>query len=139
MKPILTVLLLILSSTVFGQWTKILEDQSRTIYYSSDRTKKEGQIVTTWVKSQPKGERVASLINYYKKAYPTYANEINKLSFIVQKDEYNCNKQVYRTIGIILYDKNLNVIVQNFEGEPSDWQEIPPGSIVEKIFQTICN
>lgn len=141
MKPILTVLLLILSSTVFGQkWEVIYESATQTIYYNSERTTKIGNIITTWTKSVYKGEMLEKVRKLHKDAVKgsSYSSNYDNFNYVVQKVQIDCSD--YKTITLTLVDYNEDgSIINNVQMDNPNWTESLPGTVGEQSCMNVCS
>lgn len=130
---IILVLLASWCSAAFGapeRWQKLVEDDDLT-YYIDDRSILHTRTGTTlfWVK------QVSRTKDFLKEQY-----KMNDLEYILFNYEIDCEKGMYKSRGLIYYDRNGNQIDKQVpvSVDMSDAEPIPPESIMEIIQDHVC-
>jgi hypothetical protein len=112
-----------------GGWEfrSVANDGSWAVFSSTHQLKREGQLVTIWMR--------------HEYAEPQTGDDGQYLS-AVEKEEYDCKKQKSRTLMIVYYaSNNIQGTQQTEEEDPKTaaWSAIIPGTRDETSFLWACN
>ena len=127
MKKILVLLLLMVSTNVFAEWTWFDDSAGGVGFYIDYETiKKKGHKVKMWSLLDSKTVKKSSGGKEY-------------LS-VVMRQEYNCEEETSRQLDFYLYSGNMKqgeivYSITNIKDEPIS---ILPGSIDEGLFKIAC-
>ena len=126
MKKILILLLLMVSTSVFAEWTRVTEsaDGDITAYADSETIKRKGSKVKMWSMNDYK--TVHSLDN---------GGYLSGASY----DEYDCKGGTKRMLDLYLYSGNMRQGDIVYSSTTKDEAiSILPGSILESLFKIAC-
>jgi len=124
MRSFLFIILISLSSTVFGEWTQVYRDD-RVINYVDYSTKvKVGNNIKIWRK------------NIYLKPLVTNLGEIFSTNDF---DEIDCNEKRYRTISYEAYSDVLQQKLVQKLTYNGDWNYFRPDSVGYQEVKVICS
>ena len=128
MKKILVLLLLMVSTNVFAEWTRVdnSPDGNMIVYIDYETIKKKGNKVKIW-----------SLIDFktvQKSSYGKY------LSF-VSRNEYDCEEETRRMLDLYSYSGNMRDGEQVYSQSniKDEGTSIIPVSIDEVLFKIACS
>ena len=128
MKKILILLLLMVSTNVFAEWTRVGGNAvfGMTTYVDFGTFKKKGNKVKIWY-----------LLDFKK--VQTY----EKIKFLskLTRNEYDCEEETRRTLDIHLYSGNMEqgVVVFSSTNIKLEAESIIPGSISEGLLKIACS
>jgi hypothetical protein len=129
MKKLTLLLLLLVSTNVFAEWTKVgvTSDGTTTVYVDFKTIKKKGHKVKMWYLLDDKTAKISTIDNarYFSS---------------VAHDEFSCDEDTLRQLDIFWYSGNMrrgDIIYssQNIKSEPLS---IPPESINELFYKIAC-
>ena len=126
MKKVLVLLLLMVSTNVFAEWTKSGESKDAFFYVDYGTIKKKGNKVKMWTMYDYKtvkmieNDRYLSMVNY---------------------DEYDCEKETVKWLDYYFYSGNMRTgeIVGSSTNIKKEPFSIMPGSIDETLFKITCS
>ena len=128
MKKVLVLLLLMVSTSVFAEWTRVAgtPDGDITAYADSETIKRKGSKVKMWSMNDYK--TVHSLDN---------GGYLSGASY----DEYDCEGGTRRMLDLYLYSGNMRSgdIVYSSNNIKDEATSILPGSIDETLFKITCS
>ena len=129
MKKILVLLLLMVSTNVFAEWTRVTEsaDGDMTAYIDFGTIKRKGNKVKMWVFTDFK--TVQKVENY------RYLSEMRRY-------EYDCKEETSRQLDIYFYSGNMKqgeIVVSAKNIKIDEATSILPGSIDETLFKITCS
>ncbi|MDR4513430.1 surface-adhesin E family protein [Nitrosomonas sp.] len=129
MKKILIILILmLLSSPAWAEWTEIGEDENEgayIVYADLTSVQSAGGRVKMWVLYDYKGEQKASGTNFLSKK--------------IRRD-YNCREAGIRTLAFSLFSWNMEKgeLLRSYN-QPQQWERVPPGSMKEIEWKVACD
>ena len=128
MKKVLVLLLLMVSTSVFAEWTRVAgtPDGDITAYADSETIKRKGSKVKMWSMNDYK--TVHSLDN---------GGYLSGASY----DEYDCEGGTRRMLDLYLYSGNMRSgdIVYSHKNIKEEAESIIPQSILESLFKIACS
>ena len=128
MKKVLVLLLLMVSTSVFAEWTRVAEsaDGDMTAYIDFGTIKRKGDKVKMWSMNDYK--TVHSLDN---------GGYLSGASY----DEYDCEGGTRRMLDLYLYSGNMRSgdIVYSHKNIKEEAESIIPQSILESLFKIACS
>jgi len=127
MKKLTLLLLLMVSTSVFAEWTRVAgtPDGDITAYADSETIKRKGSKVKMWSMNDYK--TVHSLDN---------GGYLSGASY----DEYDCEGGTRRMLDLYLYSGNMRSgdIVYSHKNIKEEAESIIPQSILESLFKIAC-
>lgn len=127
MNKILVLLLLMVSTNVFAEWTAVSESANgiATVYVDFETIKKKGNKVKIW-----------DLLDL--KTAQKFEND--RYLSTIQRMEYDCEEETGRTLDYYLYSGNMRngEIVYSSKNIKDEPKSILPGSIDEGLFKIAC-
>jgi hypothetical protein len=121
MKYAVSLLLLTSAMTAHADFKLFGQSRENTSYYDADSIKRSGPMVSVWTLTE------------YRQA--------EKAGFLSTRShkELDCKKQQDRTLQYIAYaeNKGQGQVVGGIN-EPSDWQDIAPGTRNSRLLQMVC-
>lgn len=131
---VMLALLTLWCSTSYGaadRWQKLVEDDDLA-YYIDERSILHTRTGTTvfWVKQMSRTK------DFLKKQY-----QMNNLDYILFNYEIDCEKGMYKSRGLIYYDREGTQIDKQvpLSVDMSDAEPIPPESIMEIVQDYVCS
>jgi hypothetical protein len=126
MVKILTIFMLLLISTnVFAEWTYIGNSDNFNSYVDMKTIRNKGNKAKMWY------------LFDYKTAQITSQN--NEFWSALAIDEYDCTDGTSRTLSVSFLSGKMNIGQVVFKNDiKGEFKEIPPGSIIERIFKIAC-
>jgi hypothetical protein len=123
-KVLLALLLALVSTSARAAWTLAGGNDESTSYVDMTTINKKGDLVTMWYLvdfKSPKGE---------SKKYLSTNGE----------DEYDCKKELYRTIAIFNMSEKMGkgAVVDSFVTKSIEWKPIQPQSIAHILWDVAC-
>ena len=129
MKKILVLLLLMVSTNVFAEWTRVTEsaDGDMTAYIDYGTIKKKGNKVKMWhlqdykaVQESAEGKGYLSGASYH---------------------EYDCEEETRKMLDLYLYSGNIGdgEITNSYQNIKGEAKSILPRSIDETLFKAACS
>ena len=124
MKKVLVLLLLMVSTNVFAEWTEVGgNDGDMTAYFDIQNIKRKGDKVKMW-----------SLFDYKTVQKNSYGIYLSQLS----RNEYDCEEETGRLIDASLYLRNMlmgGVVdsMSNMKNEPTSIQPLTTEQLLFKI------
>jgi len=124
MRPLVFILLCAICANAWAHWTRIASHDEADVYADRTGIVKQGALVKMW-----------SLFNYRT---PQHRGQIAFLSHMTQ-EQYDCDKQRARTLYFSMYSDSMGEGQRVYSrSEPSDWDPLPSGSIIEKLWKIAC-
>jgi len=126
MKRFVFILLLLISTDGWAEWTRVGGDDEIATYADLGTKRRRGNMVKMWV-----------LFNY-KTAQQADAGMPSYLSMIAQ-NEYDCDEERYRNLYFSMYSENMGggrVVASN--SEPTNWTPISPTFVISRLWKTAC-
>ena len=107
-------------------WTKVLADETKTVYASSSVLEKNGDAVT-----------ILSMVDLKRPAKLSDGKEF--LSWETQY-EFNCKTEQSRIIAASMYSENMGggEVTGSFVHDSPSWEPIPVGSNGEILWKSAC-
>ena len=128
MKKILVLLLLMVSTNVFAEWTRVTEsaDGDMTAYIDFGTIKRKGNKVKIW--------RLFDYKAVQKVENDRYLSSVGRL-------EYDCEEETSAVLDIYWYSGNMRQgdIVYSSNNIKDEATSILPGSIDETLFKITCS
>ncbi len=108
---------------------KLFQETENSKFYYDERTTLHlpKQIVKVWVKQVYNQKRVAD-----KSEGPPF----EKISYSIKVLECDCAVKSIRFLSIAHYAKNGDVVT--LENPPDRWESIPPKTMFETLYKTVC-
>ena len=129
MKKILILLLLMVSTSVFAEWTRVTEsaDGDLTAYIDFGTIKRKGNKVKMWYLQDYKAVHSLSRNGEY----------LSGASY----HEYDCEEDTKRMLDLYLYSGNMRQgdIVYSHKNIKEEAESIIPQSIEESLFKIACS
>ncbi|TCZ74594.1 surface-adhesin E family protein [Flaviaesturariibacter aridisoli] len=128
MKPILTVLFTIVSLFASAQssWTVYDYDSETTSSYNTERSSREGSVITVWIKTKQTGTALIEERKSLRKVFGASSTIPTRYSYSIDKMQFNCSTNSSRLLKSILYD-NDGKSLETFDfGESAEWNETIP-------------
>ena len=125
MKKLLVLLLLMVSTSVFAEWTEVGRNKKQTAYVDFGTIKKKGNKVKMW--SLDDFNTIQKLENYrYMSSLGNY--------------EYDCEEETVRMLDLHWYSGNMGQgeIVYSEKNIKGETVSIVPRSIDEGLFKIAC-
>ena len=126
MKKLTLLLLLMVSTSVFAEWTVVGGVDGMTAYADSDSIKKKGTKVKMW-----------SLFDYKT------VQKFDNLSYLssVTRNEYDCEEETRRMLDLHWYSGNMRQgdIVYSNTNIKRESKSIIPESTIEVLFKIACS
>ena len=125
MKTILVLLLLMVSTSVFAEWTRVTEsaDGDMTTYIDYGTIKKKGHKVKVWNLFDYKTVRIGA-------ANERYLSSVTRF-------EYDCKKEMVRQLDVHWYSRQ-GEIVRSITNIKDETESVMPGSMIETLFKIAC-
>ena len=130
MKKILTLLLLMVSTNVLAEWTRVTEsaDGDMTVYADSETIKRKGRKVKIWRLYDYKTVQILAGDNTRR-----YLSSVGRL-------EYDCEEETSAVLDIYWYSGNMRQGDIVYSSTTKDEAiSILPGSIEESLFKIACS
>ena len=130
MKKILTLLLLMVSTNVLAEWTRVTEsaDGDMTVYADSETIKRKGRKVKIWRLFDFKTVQIFAGDNTRR-----YLSSVGRL-------EYDCEEETSAALDIYWYSGNMRQGDIVYSSTTKDEAiSILPGSIEESLFKIACS
>ena len=128
MKKVLVLLLLMVSTSVFAEWTRVTEsaDGDMTAYIDFGTIKRKGNKVKMWYLQDYKAVHSLSRNGEY----------LSGASY----HEYDCEEDTKRMLDLYLYSGNMGdgEIVGSRTNIKDEAKSVIPGSIEETLFKIAC-
>ena len=132
MKKVLVLLLLMVSTSVFSEWTavSVSSDNNRTNYVDVGTIKKKGNKVKMWTMYDYK---TVKMIDKNEKQTVRYLSMVNY-------DEYDCEEETWKMLDLYLYSGNMGdgEVVGSSTNIKDEAKSVIPGSITETLFKIAC-
>ena len=129
MKKVLVLLLLMVSTSVFAEWTRVgSSDDGMTSYADSETIKRKGSKVKMW------------RLFDFKTIQKGLGGESERHLSSVSRDEYDCEGETERQLDIHWYSSNMGQgeIVWSLTNIKNEAESILPESIGETLFKIAC-
>ena len=125
MKKILILLLLMVSTSVFAEWTRVTEsaDGDMTTYIDYGTIKKKGHKVKVWNLFDYKTVRIGA-------ANERYLSSVTRF-------EYDCKEEMVRQLDVHWYSRQ-GEIVRSITNIKDETESVMPGSMIETLFKIAC-
>ena len=127
MKKILVLLLLIVSTSVFAEWTEVGGNNAagQTSYIDLGTIKRKGHKVKVWS------------LNDYK---TVQESEGSRYLSSMSRYEYDCEEETIRLLDFLWYSGNMKQgeIVVSSSNIKMEARSVTPGSIDETFFKIAC-
>ena len=127
-KLILTILLTITSTSAMAEWTYLTSSNSEDIYIDKSDIREKGNMVKMWDMTDYKSRQIQT--------------DKDGASFLSTRSltEYDCLEVKFTTLNITFFSGNLGEgeIVFNHQYDKK-WADIPPDTIVKRLWKTACN
>ena len=121
------ILLLLVSTNVFLEWTAVVESENRILIAYADygTIKRNGNKVTMWKLQDFKTEENIGNDTYLS---------------LVSRDEYDCENRTTKIIDLIAYSRNMGVgfIVGSEKNIKDEADSIKTGTLDEKLLNIAC-
>ena len=128
MKKILVLLLLMVSTSVFAEWTRVTEsaDGGYTLYIDYGTIKKKGHKLKVWNLFDYKTVRIGAANERYLSALTRF--------------EYDCEEETERGLDYYWYSRNMRQgeIVRSITNIKDETESVMPGSMIETLFKIAC-
>ena len=126
MNKILILLLLMVSTSVFAEWTRVTEsaDGDMTTYIDYGTIKKKGHKVKVWNLFDYKTVRIGA-------ANERYLSSVTRF-------EYDCKKEMVRQLDVHWYSRQ-GEIVRSITNIKDETESVMPGSMIETLFKIACS
>ena len=129
MKKLTLLLLLMVSTNLFAEWTRFIgsADGSMTVYGDFETIKRKGSKVKMWSVNDFKTVQLIPVSN-------------TKFLSTVARQEYDCEEETKRILDGYWYSGNMKQgeIVYSFTNIKEEAESIMPGSIDEVLFKIAC-
>ena len=130
MKKLTLLLLLMVSTNLFAEWTRFIgsADGSMTVYGDRETIKKKGSNVKMWSVNDFKTVQLLPVSN-------------TKFLSTVARQEYDCEEETKRILDGYWYSGNMKQgeIVHSFTNIKEEAESIIPKSILESSFKIACD
>ena len=129
MKKVLVLLLLMISTSVFAEWTRVgSSDDGMTSYADSETIKRKGSKVKMW-----------RLLDF-KTIQKGLGGESERHLSSVSRNEYDCEGETERQLDIHWYSSNMGQgeIVWSLTNIKNEASSVIPRSISESLFNIAC-
>jgi len=130
MKKLTLLLLLMVSTNLFAEWTRFIgsADGSMTVYGDRETIKKKGSNVKMWSVNDFKTVQLLPVSN-------------TKFLSTVARQEYDCEEETKRYLDVYWYSGNMKQgeIVYSFTNIKEEAESIIPKSILESSFKIACD
>ena len=115
---------MVVSTSVFAEWTEVGGDGDITAYADSETIKRKGSKVKMWS------------MNDYKTVHSLDNGYLSGASY----DEYDCEGGTRRMLDLYLYSGNMRSgdIVYSHKNIKEEAESIIPQSILESLFKIAC-
>jgi hypothetical protein len=128
MKKILILLLLMVSTSVFAEWTRVGSDGEITVFVDLQTIRKVGSKVKMWTLMDFKTVQQVSTLDT-----TTYLSGANH-------KEYDCEEEATRFLDIHRYSENIasgHIVYSqtNMKDEP---ESVIPGTLPEQLLRIAC-
>ena len=128
MKKILILLLLMVSTSVFAEWTRVGSDGEITVFVDLQTIRKVGSKVKMWTLMDFKTVQQVSTLDT-----TTYLSGANH-------KEYDCEEETTRFLDIHRYSENIasgHIVYSqtNMKDEP---ESVIPGTLPEQLLRIAC-
>ena len=127
MRRLTLLLLLLISTSVLAEWTRVVDnsDGDMTIYIDYRTIKKKNNKVRMWWLFDYK--TIRKVKNY------RYLSQISRM-------EYDCEEEILRGMDMYWYSKNMRKgeIIYSYENIKHEPKSIIPESINETLFKIAC-
>ena len=126
MKKILVLLLLMVSTTVFAEWTEVGQSANgMTAYADFGTIKRKGNKVKMW--------RLYDFKTVQKLENDRYLSEM-------RRGEYDCEEETIRQLDVHSYSGNMrqSEIVRSITNIKDEAESVMPGSINETLLKVAC-
>ena len=125
MKKVLVLLLLMVSTNVFAEWTRVGSNDEMTVYVDYGSIKKKGNKVKMWY-----------LFDHKTVQKPAGDRYLSSMS----RSEYDCEEETKRMLDFYWYSGNMRQgeMVYSQSNIKDEAESIVPGSISEALFKIAC-
>lgn len=116
-----------ISASVLADWTKVAAYPGEDIYTDKSRNRTEGNTPRVWLLHDKK-QKAKTLDG------KSYLSNINQL-------DLNCVEESFRARYMAFYSTPMGmgkVVDTNSYGDSALWNPIPPSSIIEDIWKSLC-
>jgi hypothetical protein len=123
-KLLITLVLSLVSTSAFAEWTKVGEDDESTVYTDPSTVRKKGELTKIW-----------SLYDF------TQARVMSGKTYLSMEKQYeiDCANGKTRAMYIIYYAQKMGGGEKGaFDYPPKQWQPVAPNSAVESIWKAAC-
>lgn len=138
MKKLLVLLLLMVSTNVFAEWTRVGDTEGFIEYVDFGTIKRKGNKVKMWsmldYKTVHKISGVSSLL-------PSLSRSgVSSFLSSLDRDEYDCEEETIRMLDTYLYSGNMKTgeIVYSSSNIKIEAQSIIPGSVDVTFKEIAC-
>ena len=127
MKKVLVLLLLMVSTSVFAEWTRVADtsDGDMTAYIDYGTIKKKNNKVQIWTLYDYKTVQQVEKVRYLSQA---------------SRMEYDCGEETLRMLDMYWHSENMRTGEVIFSGTNFKYEavSIVPGSVDETLFNIAC-
>ena len=127
MKKVLVLLLLMVSTSVFAEWTRVTDskDGDMTVYIDYETIKRKVNKVKIWILFDFKTVKKAISYRYLSQ---------------MERDEYDCDEETSRMLDLYWYSGNMKQgdIVYRETNMKDGTLSLPPGSTGERLLKIAC-
>lgn len=127
MKKIMVLLLLLVSSNVFAEWTKVDVSENDILFAYVD-----------YATIKRKGNKVTMLKIYDFKTEENVGND--RYLSVVNRDEYDCEEKTSRITDFVAYSRNMGKgdVVYSEKNLNDKADSVSPGSMRESLLIVAC-
>ena len=121
MKKLLLALALLVTGPAWADWVLFSETDTSTFYYDPATIRKDGHIRRVWE------------LNDLRKRHKD--GEMSRRYRV----EYDCKQERMKFLGLTEHSEPMaSGTVLKTLGEDKVWREVPPGTVLETMFQIVC-
>ena len=126
MKKIVVLLLLMVSTNVFAEWTVVGSASGKTVYADFGTIKRKGNKVKMWTLYDFNTVRQVENSRYLSQ---------------MERDEYDCEEETSRLLDFLWYSGNMRQgeIVLSSKNIKNEEMSVTPGSIDEILLKIACS
>lgn len=101
-------------------------------FYDTQRISRGQDTVKVWTKNVLSEDAKKAIL----KKFPN-PTDIEKISYIVKRDEVNCSRNTYRILSTVVYNSGGGVFSSSDTPDDS-FQEVVPGSTLATLVEILC-
>jgi hypothetical protein len=125
-RPILMILLILISSNAIAEWVKVNANDEFSTYANRSTILKKGHVV-----------KMMSMYDY--KAVQTHITDSALYMSTQQQGEYDCKQKQSRMLAYSLYYKTMGKgKVTHYKSRPLEWIAVSPMGIDETLLAIAC-